>query len=98
MAMTPASRLLRLFAVAITLSLILVPMAGARPVENPAIHESEGGWFDAALKWVEDAVGVRRPNAPRPGRPGQAVPRQDTKTSSGGSCIDPHGYLVPCPR
>ncbi|HEV2851538.1 MAG TPA: hypothetical protein VHC97_01925 [Thermoanaerobaculia bacterium] len=96
--MTRASRSLRLFAVVIVLSLMTVPIASARPVENPGIHESEGSWLGTALKWVEDALGTRRPNAPHPGRPGQAVLRQDTKTSSGGSCIDPHGYPMPCPR
>lgn len=92
----PSSRLLSSFAVVLTLT--LVPMASARPLEAPATLDSDGGWLGSALKWVEDAVGVRRPNAHRPGSSPQASPRQDAKTSSGGSCIDPQGYPKPCPR
>lgn len=98
--MPRTSRSLRLFAVAVVLSLTMVPMAGARPAESPAIHESEGGWFGAALKWVEDAIGIRRPDPAGHGRRSgqEGVSQRTEKTSLGGSCIDPQGYPKPCPR
>jgi len=98
--MTRTSRSLRLFAVVAVLSLMMVPMAGARPVESPAIHESEGGWLSSALKWVEDLAGIRRPGPANHGRRSgqEGVSRGTEKTSLGGSCIDPQGYPKPCPR
>lgn len=96
--MTRIPRLRRLFALAAILALTAVPLASARPLESPAVQEAGGGWIGTALKWVEDLVGLRRPDLPRAGRPGQAAPRQDAKTSMGGSCIDPQGRPVSCPR
>lgn len=96
--MTRIPRLRRLFASAAVLALTVVPLASARPLESPVVHEADGGWLGTALKWVEDLVSPRRPNLADPHRPGQGAPRQDAKVSMGGSCIDPHGYPVPCPR
>ena len=96
--MTRIPRLRRLFALAAVLALTVVPLASARPQAAPAPHETDGGWFGAALKWVEDLVNLRSPNPAGPGRPGQAAPRQTAKSSLGGSCIDPQGRPQPCPR
>jgi hypothetical protein len=98
MAMTRIPRLRRLFALAVVLALTVVPLASARPLATPAPQEADGGWFGTALKWVEDLVNLRRPNPAGPGRPGQAAPRQTAKTSLGGSCIDPQGRPIACPR
>jgi hypothetical protein len=91
-------RLRRLFTLAAVLALTVVPLASARPLESPVVREADGGWLGNALKWVEDLVSPRRPNPTGLHRPGQAAPRQDAKTSMGGSCIDPQGYPRPCPR
>jgi hypothetical protein len=96
--MTRIPRLRRLFALAAVLALSVVPLASARPLESPVAHEADGGWVGTALKWVEDLVSPRRPNPTGLHRPGQAVPPQDAKTSLGGSCIDPQGRPMPCPR
>lgn len=96
--MTRIPRLRRLFALAAVLALTLVPLASARPLTTPAVHEADGGWLGTALKWVEDLVNLRRPSPTGPARSGQAPPRQTAKTSLGGSCIDPQGRPVPCPR
>ena len=97
--MTRIPRLRRLFTLAAVLALTVVPLASARTaVERPTVHEAGGGLVGVALKWVEDFVGFRRSNPTGPGRHGQAAPRQDTKTSMGGSCIDPQGRPTPCPR
>jgi hypothetical protein len=84
-------------AVVTALALLVVPMAGARPLESSqGVYQTVDGWFTAAVRWVEDLAGIR-PAAParhrRTGSP--AIPE---KTSSGGSCIDPQGYPRPCPR
>lgn len=96
--MTRIHRLRRLFALAAVLALAVVPLASARPLESPVIHEAGGGWLGTALKWAEDLVSPRRPNPAGPHRPGQAAPRQATKNAQVGSCIDPQGRPVSCPR
>ena len=98
MAMTRIPRLRRLFALAAVLALTVVPLASARPVESPAAQHAGGDFVSAALKWVEDLVGLRRSGPIGPRRPVQAAPRQDAKVSMGGSCIDPQGRPVSCPR
>jgi hypothetical protein len=96
--MTRIPRLRRLFALAAVLALTVVPLASARPLESPIVHEAGGGWLGTALQWVEDLVNPRSSKPAGPHRPGQAAPRQDAKVSLGGSCIDPQGRPVPCPR
>ena len=96
--MTRIPPLRRLFAFATVLALTVVPLASARPLESPVVHEADGGWLGTALKWVEDLVSSRRPNPTGSHRPGQAAPRQDAKVSLGGSCIDPQGRPISCPR
>ena len=96
--MTRIPRLCRLFALAAVLALTVVPLASARPLATPAVHEADGGWFGAALEWVEDLVGFRRPGpADRGRRQGQpAIPQTKSSSSNGGSCIDPVGRPRPC--
>ena len=96
--MTRIPRLRRLFAWTAVLALTVVPLASARPLESPVVHEASGGWLGTALQWVEDLVSPRRPNPAGLHRSGQAAPRQDTKNAQAGSCIDPQGRPVPCPR
>lgn len=91
-------RFRRLFALAAVLALTVVPLASARPLESPVVHEADGGWLGTALKWVDDLVNPRRPNTAGHHQPGQGAPRQDAKVAMGGSCIDPQGRPVPCPR
>jgi hypothetical protein len=97
MAMSRISRSRLASAVVIALTLVVVPMAGARPLESSQrVHQAVGGWVAAAVRWVEDLAGVRSAVPARHGRPG--APAIAEKTSSGGSCIDPQGYPKPCPR
>lgn len=96
--MTRIPRLRRLFALSAILALTAVPLASARPLESPTVQEADGGWLGTALKWVEDLVGLRRPSPADPGRSRQAAPRQNAKVSMGGSCIDPQGRPISCPR
>ncbi len=94
--MTRVSRSRRIFASAIVLSLTMIPMAGARPLERPAAVESEGA-FTAALHWVEDLFSFRRPGPAAHGRrAGQpAVQQKEGSSTNGGSCIDPVGRPSP---
>ena len=85
-----------LFSLTVVLTLTLVPVASARPLEARAIHGADGGWLGSALKWVEDLIGFRRPAPPRQGGAGSPVIVQKTDNSTnGGSCIDPQGSPRP---
>lgn len=86
----PRTRLV--LVVAIVLSLLTVPLAGARPVERPpAVDRTDGGWLGAALRWLEDLAGFRRPAPDRRDRSTSRVPQKDGNSTTGGSCIDPAG-------
>jgi hypothetical protein len=89
--MTRISSVRLVFALALLLALVVVPVAGARPMEIPqAVHQNAGGWFETALKWLEELAGFRRPV---PGHGDWSNPQsvQKTVTPTGGSCIDPTG-------
>lgn len=96
--MTRIPRLRRLFALAAVLALTAVPLASARPLAAPAVHEADGGWLGTALQWVEDLVNLRGSNPAGPSRRrGQAViPRKEGSGTNSGSCIDPVGRPRPC--
>ena len=96
MSRMPRMRLI-LAAVAL-LTLLAVPMAGARTMSSPSLHSGDGGWLGATLRWVEDLAGLRHPGHPN-GKPGRQTPpnQKDTlNTTQGGSCIDPMGRPRPC--
>lgn len=94
--MTRIPRFRLLFSLVVVLTLTLVPVASARPLEAPAVHDTDGGWLGSALKWVEDLIGLRRPAPPRQGGTGSATIVQKTdNTTNGGSCIDPQGSPRP---
>lgn len=90
--MTRISSVRLVFVLALLLALVVVPVAGARPLENPqASHQPAGGWFETALRWLEELAGFRRP-APGPGdRSGPQSLQKSGSTTSGGPCIDPAG-------
>jgi hypothetical protein len=89
----PRSRLV--FVLVTALTLVVVPMAGARSLEAPqAAQRTLDGWFSVAARWVEDLAGLR-PAAPNHGRRSATPPQQQTKAAAGGSCIDPHGNPRP---
>ena len=86
----------RLVCVLVTiLTLVVVPMAGARSLETPqAAHRTLEGWFDAASRWMEELAGFR-PAAPDHRSRSATASQQGTKAAAGGSCIDPHGNPRP---
>lgn len=94
--MTRIPRFLLVLCVTATLALVSVPFAGARPLEtSPAVDRTEGGWFGAALRWLEELAGL---HFSAPDRHHRATePRSSSQkdggvnTPMGGSCIDPHG-------
>jgi hypothetical protein len=89
----PRSRLV--FVLVTALTLVVVPIAGARSLETPqAAHRTLDGWFSAALRWAEELTGLR---PAKPGHSGSSVtpPQVATKAAAGGSCIDPHGNTRP---
>ncbi len=97
---------IRLFLVLAALTALLAaPAAEARGLE-PQRPGVEAGWMSAALQWLEQALGLRRP-APRTG---SSTTKEDTSgtlsgsgtgltsggaTTMGGTCIDPNGVTRP---
>ncbi|HEX6901090.1 MAG TPA: hypothetical protein VF789_15305 [Thermoanaerobaculia bacterium] len=95
---------IRLFLVLAALTALLAaPAAEARGLgsQRPAAGV-EAGWMSAALQWLEQALGLRRP-APRTG---SSTTKEDTSggslsggtggaTTMGGTCIDPNGVTRP---
>lgn len=87
------SRVLTVSAVVLSLAVLSVPVANARPLDDrtPAVHH-EASWLEAAMSWVANLLGGDHHKALM----------QTTSTSSGststmtpmtGSCIDPNGGL-----
>lgn len=90
--MTRISSIRLVFALALLLALVMVPVAGARPMEIPqAVHQTAGGWFETALKWLEELAGFRRPVPGHGDRSGPQSQQKGGQTTSGGPCIDPAG-------
>ena len=94
-AMIRIPRVCLVFVVTALLALLVVPMAGARAVSSPSVHAADGGWVGAALRWVEDLAGLRRPGHPdhRGTKPPVNAKSEEAVT---GTCIDPMGRPRPC--
>jgi hypothetical protein len=91
--MRSMSRILTAAAVVLTLALLSVPAADARPMEDrtPAVHQQSPSWLQSALAWLSGFLGHRDAVE-------QATMSTGTGTLSGGtaqpmtgSCIDPQG-------
>lgn len=82
--------------VAITL-LSMAPAAQALPLRSkPSISESGGSWLDMAMAWLGNLLpgqGDRTSSAEK-----TLLPLDGRVIAYTGSCIDPNGNRVPCPR
>ena len=82
----------RILVAAVLLALIVVPMAGARPLESSSasrVHASD--WLEATILRVQDLAGLRL-SGHSPGQSVSKVPQTKTEnTTNGGGCIDPIG-------
>jgi len=76
-------------------ALVATPLATARPLDrtSPAVQRTDDGWFQAAIRWVEDLVGLHGPTSDRT-TSSPAPMQKDGNSPMGGGCIDPQG----CPR
>ncbi|HTG33102.1 MAG TPA: hypothetical protein VLB76_09240 [Thermoanaerobaculia bacterium] len=86
-------------AVTALLTLLIVPMAGARTVGSPSIHPADGDWIGGVLSWAQNLVGLHRPGHAH-GQSGRQTPNQKTDSTinavQSGGCIDPLGRPRPC--
>jgi hypothetical protein len=93
-AMSRIARVRLILVVAALLTLIAVPMAGARTVGSPAVHPAGDSWIGAAVQWAEGLIGL-----PHSGRPVPPPPNRkdnpDVNKPTGGGCIDPQGRPFP---
>ena len=92
------NRLTRIFAAAVvtmTMLVITVPAAQARPLAKPqSVQLMDGDWIGAALSWLNQLLGVQRTPAPRNERQKDGVSTGTTGGGFTGSCIDPNGCIV----
>ena len=70
----------------VTLSVVPVAQAGPSSSRTPALAHADGGWLEAAVAWLSRLTGERQKPAP-------VLMKRAT-----GSCIDPMGQPMPCPR
>lgn len=93
---TPCFRLVLVAATLMTL--FVIPLAEARPLEIPrAAHQAVEGWFQAALRWLDSFAVVQHAKpAPKEWTPGTpqpvGFPSGGGNSTTGGSCFDPHGH------
>ena len=100
--MRSMSRSLTAAAVVLTLSVLAVPAAHARPLdgETPALHADT--WIEAALAWLGSFLPAGLAGADRNGAQLATLSSSGTGTISGsvtpltGSCIDPQGGGLRC--
>lgn len=93
--MRSMSRVLSVSAVVLSLAILSVPVANARPLEDraPAVHH-EASWLAAAMSWVANLLGGDHREALKT----TTADGTGTGTLSGGakpmtgSCIDPQGF------
>jgi Spy/CpxP family protein refolding chaperone len=97
-AMSRMPRIRLVLVAAALLALLVVPMAGARPVSSPSLHSVDGGWLGATLRWAADLAGLRHPGHSNGQSGRQTLPNQKEtlNTTQGGGCVDPFGRPRPC--
>ena len=90
------SRVLTVSAVVLSLAVLSVPVANARPLDDgtPAVHH-EASWMQAAMSWIANLLGGNHHEAVAQSTFGTGT---GTGTTTGGgatpmtgSCIDPNG-------
>ena len=76
-------------AVVLSFTLSIAPVAQAGPLSSRALVfvHADGGWFGAAVAWLS------RLTAGETQKPAPVLVKSAT-----GSCIDPMGQPMPCPR
>jgi hypothetical protein len=95
-AMIRIPRVRLVLVVAALFALLVMPMAGARPLSSPTLHSADGGWLGATLRWAEGLVGLRQPSSH--GHSGAKTPRsvkEEFFHPNGGGCIGPDGRPKP---
>lgn len=82
-------------AVVLTLSLLSVPAADARPIVDraPAVHQQSPSWLQAAVAWFSGLLGHRDAlgQATMSTATGTGTLTDGTAQPLTGSCIDPQG-------
>lgn len=83
------------------LTLLAVPMAGARTVGSAPVRPAGGDWVGGLLSWAQNLVGIR--HAGHYGRSGTQAPLNQKDgmippaptSTQGGGCITPDGRPRP---
>ena len=92
--MTRNPRMHLILCMVAVLVLASVPFADARPLATSRMVErTDGGWIGAAVRWLEDLVGLQRSASDRTS--GSPEPNQKGKSPTGSSCLDPVGIPRP---
>jgi len=90
--MTRTSRFHLILCTVALCALVAAPLASARPLDRTSqvVQRTDDGWFDTALRWVEDLVGVH-PSPLGRAASSPSSSQKDFNTPAGGACIDPTG-------
>jgi hypothetical protein len=92
--MTRIPRIHLVLCIVAILALVSAPLASAGPREtSPPAHRTDDGWFGAALRWLEDAVGFHHSSSGRATSSPNPMQKDggNGNTPTGGSCIEPQG-------
>jgi len=95
------SRVLTVSAVVLSLAVLSVPVANARPLDDrtPAVHH-EASWLQAAMSWIANLLGGDHHQAMTQTAFGTGTGTGGTTgggaTPMTGSCIDPQGGGLKC--
>lgn len=90
--MTRIPRLHLILVLAAILVLGSVPLASARPLAtSQMVERTVDGWIGAAVRWLEDLVGLGRSTADRTAGSLASHQKGGGTTPTGGSCLDPTG-------
>jgi hypothetical protein len=97
-AMSRMPRVRLVLVAAALLTLLVMPMAGARTVGSSSIHPVGSDWVGDVLSWAQNLVGLR--HAGHHGRSGNQTPltqkdEPTTNAAQGGGCVTPDGRPRP---
>jgi hypothetical protein len=85
------SRVVVVSVFAVSLNILAVPAAQARPHEGNVVSASRS-WVEEAVSWLNKVLRIQDKVAQQ-----EAKKKMNRKTANSGPCIDPMGNPRPCP-
>jgi uncharacterized membrane protein len=76
--------------VVLSLTFVILPMAGARPLAEPPTAQRAVSWMEVLATWVARFFASHATAA------SSTAGQGTTMHTNTGSCVDPNGHPVPC--